>query len=192
MDEVSRNLHADSRRTLIDLARDTVAHGVAHGRPPQVEAMTYPSELRAQRATFVTLNLRGQLRGCVGTLYPLRPLVEDVAHNAFAAAFHDPRFTPVTVAELDEIAVSISLLSPPMRMEVESEKQLLGALRPGQDGLILEEGRYRSTFLPAVWESLPDPADFLAQLKRKAGLPADYWSMTLKFYRYTATSIKAE
>lgn len=190
MEDATKNLLQEHRQALLDLARSTIAHGVAHGRPAPVHTLTYPVELRSPAATFVTLNSEGQLRGCVGTLYPVRPLVEDVAHNAYAAAFHDPRFEPVTQEELDRISPSISLLSPPMRMEVETEAELTAALRPGEDGLILEEGRYRSTFLPAVWESLPEPPEFLAHLKRKAGLPANYWSPTMKFYRYKATSIK--
>lgn len=168
------------------LARQSIDHGVEAGKPLRVDLQNYPAPLRETRTSFVTLKLDGRLRGCIGALEATRALVEDVSANAFAAAFRDPRFPPVAARELDELHVHISILSPPEPLEVETEVELINHLRPGVDGLILEEGSRRGTFLPTVWQGLPDPADFLEQLKLKTGLPAQYWSDTICVYRYTA------
>lgn len=157
-----------------------------------MQAQDYGPELRQKRATFVTLRINGNLRGCIGTCEPLRPMVEDVAHNAAAAAFMDPRFPPMTESELDGLHIHISLLSVPERMAVSSEAELLQQVRPGVDGLLLQEGARRGTLLPSVWEALPEPEDFVHQLKLKAGLPADYWSPDVVVYRYTAESISED
>jgi AmmeMemoRadiSam system protein A len=140
--------------------------------------------LLAIRSSFVTLKISNVLRGCIGTLEAVRPLVEDVSENAFAAAFRDPRFSPVTEAELHTLQIDISVLSSPQPMRFDSEADLIAQLRPGFDGLILEEGRRRGTFLPTVWESLPEPKEFLRQLKLKAGLHPNHWSQEMKAYRY--------
>ena len=138
----------------------------------------------------MTLHLHGNLRGCIGSLEAFRPLLIDVAENAYAAAFEDPRFDPLSVEEFGELEISISILSPSEPITFSSEEDLLQKIRPGIDGLILIEGRRRSTFLPAVWEDLPNPKDFLAHLKLKAGLPVDYWSNSLQVRRYTVQEIK--
>jgi AmmeMemoRadiSam system protein A len=117
--------------------------------------------------------------------------VEDVAHNAFAAAFRDPRFPALSAAELQELEIGISVLGPTESVSFGTEEELLGKLRPGIDGLVLQDGRHRGTFLPAVWESLPEPAEFLYHLRQKAGLPGDYWSETLQIERYTTESFAA-
>jgi AmmeMemoRadiSam system protein A len=127
----------------------------------------------------------GQLRGCIGSLQAHRSIQADVQANAVAAAMRDPRFAPVTAGELDRIAVEVSLLSAAERLQFSGEAEALAQLRPGIDGLIFECGAARSTFLPQVWSQLPDPADFLAQLKRKAGLPGDFWSDEVRLSRYT-------
>ncbi len=147
-------------------------------------------ELAKERATFVTLEIGGQLRGCIGMLEACRPLAEDVAENAFSAAFHDPRFPPVSPAELDALEISISVLSPPEEMVFSSEEDLLEQIRPGIDGLILQDGLHTGTFLPSVWEQLPEPEVFFRQLKLKAGLAPRYWSSTLRVFRYTAEYIR--
>jgi AmmeMemoRadiSam system protein A len=139
-------------------------------------------------STFVTLHLDGQLRGCIGSLEAHRPLAEDVAANAFAAAFRDPRFPPVSRAEAARLALEISVLSPAEPMHFRSEADLLAQLRPGIDGLILSDLGRRGTFLPSVWSQLPAARDFLVHLKHKAGLPADHWSATLSVERYTTES----
>jgi AmmeMemoRadiSam system protein A len=115
----------------------------------------------------------------------MRPLAEDIAQNAWSAAFRDPRFSPMTAEEMDGLDIHISILGDPEPMEFSDEKDLVSKVRPGIDGLILEDGYNRGTFLPSVWESLPDAADFVSHLKLKAGLPQDYWSDTLKVQRYT-------
>lgn len=174
-----------ARKQLRHLARESIGHGIEAGEPPRVHLQDYPARLRAPRTSFVTLKLDGHLRGCIGALEATRALAEDVAANAFAAAFRDPRFPPVTRGEVDELSVQISILSPSEPLDASTEAELLARLRPGVDGLILEEGNRRGTFLPTVWQGLPEPADFLQQLKIKTGLPADYWSETIRAYRYS-------
>jgi hypothetical protein len=143
-------------------------------------------------ASFVTLTLDGELRGCIGSLEARRPLLEDVQRNAVAAAFHDPRFTPLSNHEFAHIRVEVSELSAAEPLVFESEAHALSQLRPHVDGLILEYGRHRSTFLPQVWDTLAKPALFLAQLKRKAGLPADFWHDELHLSRYSVTKWKED
>jgi AmmeMemoRadiSam system protein A len=162
--------------------------GLGEGRPLRVNLEDYAAELRAQRAAFVTLQEFGQLRGCIGHLEARQPLVKDVAENAFAAAFRDPRFPPVTARELERLHIEISVLTPATPLIFGSEQELVALIEPGRDGLILEEGLARGTFLPSVWESLPNPVDFLRQLKRKAGLPENYWSDRLRISRYRTES----
>jgi len=163
----------------------SIDFGLEEGRPLELTAESYPPPLQEEGATFVTLEVGGRLRGCIGTYLPRRPLVMDVAENAFSAAFRDHRFPPVSESERKELELHISLLAPLAALDVESEGDLLRALRPGVDGLLLEDPPHRSTFLPQVWDSLPDPLEFLAQLKLKAGLPRDHWSPNVRFYRYT-------
>lgn len=138
-------------------------------------------------ACFVTLTQSGELRGCIGTLQAQRSLLEDVKNNAVSAALHDPRFTPLSMEELDITTIEISLLSSTQAMKVRDEADALAQLRPGLDGIIFEYGRYRSTFLPQVWENLAQPRDFLAMLRRKAGLPDDFWAEDVKLWRYSVT-----
>ena len=133
----------------------------------------------------MTLTLHDELRGCIGTLHAYQPLVADVAKNAYAAAFHDPRFARLARNEFAELQLHISILSEPEPMNFADEQALLAQLQPGVDGLILEEGLHRGTFLPQVWDSLPEPQQFLRHLKQKAGLPPEYWSKTIKMQRYT-------
>ncbi len=178
----------DQRDTLRTIARESVEHGLKCGRALPVVESDLPDWLREPRATFVTLEKDGELRGCIGSLEARRPLAEDVADNAYAAAFRDPRFAPVHADEWPTLDLHIAVLSPPEAMSVTSEEDLLHQLRPGIDGLILEEGRARATFLPSVWAHTPDPRDFLRHLKRKAGLPPHYWSDSIRAYRYTTQS----
>ena len=172
---------------LLELAHWSIEHGVQTGRP--LRHRESDPELCELGASFVTLNLNGELRGCIGSLQAHRPLAEDVVENAYNAAFKDPRFPPVNTRELTQLEIHISILSPSEPMHFSSEQDLLQQLRPGVDGLVLQDGFHRGTFLPQVWESLPKPADFLSQLKRKAGLPSFYWSPTLTVERYTVESI---
>ncbi|MBF0218103.1 MAG: AmmeMemoRadiSam system protein A [Gammaproteobacteria bacterium] len=144
--------------------------------------------LQQPAATFVTLTLTEQLRGCIGCLTPHRPLAEDVRANAAAAAFHDPRFPPLTVAEFAALKINISLLSPDTPLTFRNEADLLQQLRPHIDGLIVAAGSARATFLPSVWQQLPQPQQFWQQLKRKAGIAATLPVSQLQVSRYTTFS----
>lgn len=181
-------LAPEQRETLLDVARRSIEHGFVTGRPLVVTPSEFHRDLKAVRASFVTLQIRGQLRGCIGHLEAVQPLVVDVAENAFAAAFRDPRFSPLTEIEWPDVELHLSVLTHPEPMTFEDEADLLDQLRPGEDGLVLQDGPNRGTFLPSVWESLPEPADFLAHLKRKAGLAANHWSPHLEVFRYTTES----
>ena len=138
-------------------------------------------------ACFVTLTQSGELRGCIGSLQAHRPLLADVKGNAVSAALRDPRFPPLNMDELDITEIEISLLSTAQDMIVQNEADALAQLRPHVDGIVFEYGPYRSTFLPQVWESLSQPRDFLAMLRRKAGLPGDFWAEDVKLSRYSVT-----
>ncbi len=181
-------LTAPLKQQLLESARESIKKGLC-GETLTVNATDCPEPLRIPRATFVTLHVDGKLRGCVGTLDARRPLVEDVVSNARSAAFQDSRFPALTWPEFERLEIHISILSPPEPMTFSSEADLLAQLRPQVDGLILEDGHYRGTFLPSVWEQLPSPREFLRQLKLKAGLDADYWSTRVHVQRYTAQSI---
>lgn len=182
---------ASERALLLRVAHASIANGLQTGKPLAVMAADYPAPLTEQRASFVTLTHAGELRGCIGSLEARRMLVEDVASNAFAAAFRDPRFPPLQMQEFAVLDIQVSVLGTPEPVAFASEQELLENLRPGVDGLIMEEKHARGTFLPSVWESLPQPEDFLRHLKLKAGLPADYWSATLRVWRYTTESFSA-
>lgn len=173
------------QRQLLQLARAAIASQL-HNQDiePGLLALSQSPPFDEQGACFVTLKEDQQLRGCIGTLQAHRPLGQDIIHNARAAAFADPRFTPVNVDELPQLALQISVLTEPVPLPAMTEDQLLHFLTPGRDGLILHEGEQRATFLPAVWESLTTPRQFLHELKRKAGLPSEYWSDTLRFETY--------
>jgi len=135
-------------------------------------------------ASFVTLMQSGRLRGCIGSLQAYRPLHDDVKANAVAAAFSDPRFTPLSASDYTRISVEVSLLSPITAMKVDDEEHALTQIQPGVDGIVLRYRDKRSTFLPQVWKSLPEPHRFLEELKRKAGLGANFWSPEVQLFRY--------
>lgn len=143
------------------------------------------SWLQEQAATFVTLMLNKQLRGCIGSLQAHRSLRLDVYENARGAAFRDPRFAALSKNEFEQVNIEVSLLTPPMPLEFRDEADALRQLNPGSDGIIFIFDQHRSTFLPQVWEQLPEPASFLGQLKAKAGLPTDFWHANIKLQRYT-------
>lgn len=165
---------------LLIRARNTIAgeFGIASQSAPDNPALHKPG------ATFVTLTQDGQLRGCIGSLEAWRSLGEDVKANARAAAFRDPRFMPLTRDELERTRVEVSLLTPAIPMGFADEADAIRRMRPGIDGMIFECHGRRGTFLPQVWESLPDPESFLAHLKQKAGFAADFWSPDIKLFRY--------
>ena len=171
---------------LLGLARDAIGRqfGMAVPAAPALKALDEPG------ATFVTLTQGGQLRGCIGTLEAYRPLLRDVQENAVAAAFRDPRFAPLRADELPRTRVEVSLLAVPEPIFFKDERHALEQLVPGVDGVILAYDGRRATFLPQVWESLPEPEQFMAQLKHKAGLPPDFWHAQLTLARYQVTKWK--
>ena len=183
-------LEASHKQQLLTLAAASIKYGLEHNKPLPINLADYPAPLQEIRASFVTLTIRQQLRGCIGTLEAIRPLVKDVVENAFAAAFRDPRFNPVQENEYHDLHYHISILNAPVPMLFDSEADLLSQLRPGVDGLVLEDLGRRGTFLPSVWESLPEPADFFRHLKTKAGLSTAHWSSSLRVQRYTVENIE--
>ncbi|MFA5985490.1 MAG: AmmeMemoRadiSam system protein A [Methylococcaceae bacterium] len=185
-------LSKDHEQQLLATAKLAIASGLQYGRPLQAEEIEenqIPAELRQLCASFVTLEINHQLRGCVGNLEANRPLLLDIAQNAYAAAFNDSRFEALQAEEFPQLQIHIALLSAAEQILCHSEDDLIQQLQPYVDGLILQEGLHKATFLPSVWEVLPQPAKFLRQLKQKAGLAPDYWSSTLKVYKYTTDVI---
>jgi len=173
-------------KVLLPLARAAIAREFGRGHAADDAALW----LRETGACFVTLTRQGALRGCIGTLEAHRPLLADVRANAVAAAFRDPRFAPLSAREWENTEVEVSLLSPMQALDFDDEADALAQLRPDFDGVVFEFGARRSTFLPQVWEQLPDAEDFMAQLKRKAGLPADFWHAQVRLQRYTVSKWK--
>lgn len=180
----STNLDTAAGRALLEVARASVTHGLDHGESLPVSVGDYPRELRDERACFVTLNRSGRLRGCIGSIEASRPLIADLAVNAYKSAFEDPRFTPLVHAELSGLEIEISVLSVPESMNANSEAELISALEPRVDGLVIDDGRHRATFLPKVWEDLERPLEFLEHLWIKAGLTPHEWPKDLRCYRY--------
>lgn len=180
-----------SGTNLLRIARDSIEYGVDHDKPVPVDLDGLPVAMAEPAATFTTLRLDNKLRGCCGTLEAAQPLAMDVAHTAFLAAFRDLRFKPLVRDEAGSVRLEVSVLSPMEEIQVKDEVDLLNNLVPGTDGLVIVEGGRRATFLPKVWESLPEPARFLAALKTKCGLPENYWSERLEFLRYR-TAVYAE
>jgi AmmeMemoRadiSam system protein A len=183
-------LSAGLRTSLLHEARRSIATALADEANSEPDAAEFPEPLRAVRASFVTLKHGDRLRGCIGTLEPRLPLIVEVWRNARQAAFQDPRFEPVTADELDALHLHIEVLGPLEPMPADSDEALLCALRPGEDGLVIECPEHRATFLPAVWASLPEPVDFVYELKRKAGLPGSYPAAELTISRYRTESFE--
>jgi len=174
------------------IARGAIRQGFEKGATPGVRLDDYPAPLRERMASFITLRLDGDLRGCVGTAYPKRPLAEDLARNAFLAAFHDPRFLPLGVSEFSAIDIEVSVLSPPKPLSFTDEDDLAAQLVPGRDGLVLERGGARGLFLPQVWETLTEACDFLDHLKVKAGLPVGPLDGAVRARRFEAIKFLEE
>lgn len=173
----------DQGPILLALARNAIASALDERTRPHAQ----PSWLDEPGAAFVTLTQHGKLRGCVGSIEARRALRADVEANAQAAAFRDPRFAPLGLREYAYTDIEVSVLSALTVLEFAGQQQALGVLRPGVDGVVFEYGARRSTFLPQVWEQLPEPRQFLAELTQKAGLPAGFWDDEIKLWRYTVT-----
>ena len=180
---------ANDHKILLPIARGVIANALGIHSPVADESLSW---LHEPGASFVTLFMNRHLRGCIGSLQAHRPLLLDVKANAYAAAFHDPRFSPLTAAEFDATEIEISLLSAQQPLLFKSEKEALAQLRPMLDGVVFEYGHYRSTFLPQVWQQLPDTRTFMSQLKQKAGLAPDFWHNDVKLYRYSVTKLKKQ
>lgn len=168
-------LTAEERSYLLRLARQSIERAVTHHPPPEIDLASLSPRLVADGASFVTLTEAGELRGCIGALEPYQPLALDVREHAAAAATEDYRFPPVRQAELPQLHIEISRLTVPQPLAFDGPEDLLSKLRPGVDGVVLRHGFQRATFLPQVWEKLPDPEDFLANLCYKMGAPANLW-----------------
>jgi AmmeMemoRadiSam system protein A len=188
VDPISSRAGGEEGRVLLAHVREAIWTGL--GKP--VAAAPRPEWLAEPGAAFVTLRRDGKLRGCIGSIQATRALGEDVRQNARAAAFGDPRFPPLQREELSGLQMEVSVLSPLQPLPVESEADALTKLRPGVDGVVLSFGSNRGTFLPFVWDELPAPADFLRQLKRKAGLPVDFWDPGIRFHRFTVKKFREE
>ena len=176
---------------LLDTAKRAIAFGLTENITLPLDTNDFGPALQQFRASFVTLHLNGNLRGCIGTLEAYQPLITDVAQNAFNAAFRDPRFSAVSQKELSKLHYHISILTPPSALAVTSEADLINQLRPNIDGIIIQEGMKRGTFLPSVWEQLPDKKSFLTQLKLKAGFSPSYWSDNITVERYEVESFSS-
>jgi AmmeMemoRadiSam system protein A len=185
-------MNVDLRKRLLDIARSSIHHGLQQGSALPIDIDEQPEALRAPGASFVTLYLHGELRGCVGSLEAQQPLADDLAHNAWAAAFADTRFTPLKQDEWPHLRLQIAILGMPEPLDFVDEKDLLEQLRPGIDGLTLYAQGRRATFLPSVWQSLPDPAAFWHQLKAKAGLARGSKPDGWRVERYTTESFGDE
>lgn len=180
----------EQRTLLLARARESIRRGFVQGGPPAHTSGDADGALYASRASFVTLKVVGELRGCIGSVEPRRPLIDDVAHNAWAAAFRDQRFPPLRAAEVDTLDIHISVLTTLSPVVADSEPALLAALRPGIDGVLLQQDRWRSTFLPQVWAQLPEPSEFLRRLRRKAGLP-EHYDPRAAYFRYRVEAFGA-
>src|SRR5581483_2329641 len=168
-------LSDEEKKILLRLAREAMEHGVRHEKLPPLNLDSLTPPLKAHGASFVTLTVDGNLRGCIGALEPYQPLAQDVREHAIAAALEDPRFPPVTPSELDQIEVEVSRLTVPERLEYKDAEDLLAKLRPNIDGVVLLDGVRRATFLPQVWEKIPEKADFVDNLCYKMGGAPDTW-----------------
>lgn len=172
---IEDRLTEEEKQTLLELAREAMGNGVRGQRLLPLDLHTVPPRLQAWGCSFVTLTKNGNLRGCIGGLEPCKPLVEDVREHAVAAALQDFRFSAVYPEELPQIKLEISRLTVPIPLEYCCGEDLLSKLRPGLDGVVLHDGLHRATFLPQVWEKLPDPACFLENLCCKMGAAPDVW-----------------
>jgi AmmeMemoRadiSam system protein A len=172
---MSSPLTDGEKQILLHLAREAVEHAARGKIPPPIESESLTANLREKGASFVTLTVHGNLRGCIGALEAYQPLAEDVREHAVSAAMDDPRFPPVSEAELDRIHIEVSRLTPPKELQYANSADLLQKLRPHVDGVILRHGFRKATFLPQVWEKIPDPQEFLEQLCYKMGERGNAW-----------------
>ncbi len=172
---MQEKLTIEEQKTLLHLAREAMERGVKGEELPPLDETLLTPGLREEGSSFITLTEHSQLRGCIGSLEPYQSLAADVCEHAVAAALHDPRFPPVSKEELNGIKIEVSRLTRPVLLEYKDANDLLSRLCPHVDGIILRDGFHRATFLPQVWEKIPDPADFLGNLCYKMGADPDLW-----------------
>lgn len=184
----SIKLSVEDQKSCLQVARDSIQYGLNHGVSLKINSADYSESLQQHLASFVTLHKNNELRGCIGALEAYQPLIDDIAEHAYSAAFQDPRFPALQDDEFNDLDIEISVLGKPEKMIFASEEDLLQLIQPGVDGLILDYGFNRGTFLPSVWEQLPDKKEFLNHLKMKAGLPIDWWDNAVKISRYETFS----
>ncbi len=180
------DLDDESEGALLDIARSAIDEALLGQAPSPRSAL--PASTSRPGASFVTVRRDGELRGCIGSMTPVRSVAADVAHNAVAAT-RDPRLPPITPTELVDLDIKISVLTPLQPLDVTSRAELLAVLQPGVDGIAIGSGPNRATFLPSVWEQLPEPDDFLDQLWRKAGLKSRHWPDDLVVEHYRTVEI---
>lgn len=185
----SVNLTNKDKQVILKTARHAIQYGLTYNKVPHLELESYSQALQQPGASFVTLKETGKLRGCIGTLQSHQPLIQDIAEHAYAAAFEDPRFTPVNSIEEPVIHISVSILSTPEPMEFEDEDDLISQIVAGEDGLIFKYKSHKATYLPSVWEQLSEPREFFTQLKLKAGVSGGFWSDEVEVLRYSALTI---
>jgi len=171
----TENLSLEDQKTLLQIARNSIELAVRKNKKQPIQVKDYSTILQQEGASFVTLTLNGRLRGCIGTLKAYQPLVLDVREHAILAALEDTRFPPVRESELPHIHIEVSRLTEPKPFAYQTTEDLLNGLQPGKDGVVLRQGYHSATFLPQVWDQIPDPADFLSELCQKMGAPADTW-----------------
>jgi AmmeMemoRadiSam system protein A len=186
-------LSDSDRAALLVIAREAIVAAAHNQPPPALNLNSLSPALREPRATFITLNIGHELRGCIGGLYANQPLALDVQEHARGAALHDPRFPPVSPAEVPHLHIEVSVLTPPKLVPHASPEDLLSSLRPNVDGVILVSGYRRSTFLPQVWEKVPDKIQFMEMLSEKMGASPNAWRLpTTEAYRYQVEIFEEE
>ena len=174
-----------SRNTIKLIAKESIQKGFTTQHALKTNNSDFPPDLQEIKSSFVTLNINNQLRGCIGHLQASQTLIQDIADNAFSAAFRDPRFPPLSANEFPDLQYHFSILNPPENFPVSSEHDLLSRIQPGVDGIVFHYQHHQSTFLPSVWSSLKTPEEFMHHLKLKAGLKGDFWHPDVRIERYT-------
>ncbi|OPZ77858.1 MAG: hypothetical protein BWY78_00840 [Alphaproteobacteria bacterium ADurb.Bin438] len=179
---------------IVQIAIDSIAMGLIDEGPLKIDLDDVPEELRAKGSCFVTIYKGGNLRGCVGTIFPNKSLAEDISANAHNAAFNDKRFDEIDVDELldGDVVVSVSVLSPLVKVDCANNDELLTKITMGEDGVVMIDGKIVSVFLPQVWDTIPDKRIFINELKTKAGVDKNYWSDTVNFYKFKVDTVEAD
>ncbi|WED20680.1 AmmeMemoRadiSam system protein A [Vibrio sp. JC009] len=188
----SQKLNQNELNLLVDLARNSIREFLFQENSPTPQVSKYPETLAEPAGCFVTLKVSGRLQGCLGTILPRKPLVEEVHEMAIAASHRDHRFSPLAKEQLPDLTVEVSVLTRPSELKVDSEKGLIDYLTINKAGVILSQGYHQALFLPQVWEQLPEPVDFLKHLKLKAGWQADYWSDGMRVEIFEVISLEKD